>query len=113
MPALLLLSVIISALPCMRGFALSPADSARRLAACHSHHPATVPAAPLKTPASCQCCVEGHRAAIANAEFSPPPLTQVAAERPQHSFLAISWPPPSAVFSVTSASPPGAAPLRV
>ena len=113
MIAVLLLGTIFAALPGAQAlaeavFSVAPAGHP---AGCHSHRPAT----PTPAPASYQCCVNGHVAAIPNAAFSSRPLearicgmSDASGLRPDftHDRLSVS-------FVVPSNSPPSAVPLRI
>jgi hypothetical protein len=108
-----LLGAIFVALPGAQALAEAPFSGApaRHPAGCHSHGPAT----PSRAPASYQCCVSGHNAAVPNAAFSSRPLEAricglivILPSRPDAASGRFS-----VIFVVPSNSPPGAAPLRI
>ena len=79
-------------------------------AGCHAPRPATPPAAP----ASYQCCVNGHHAAIPSAPVSLRPLLAEFSRKPDSgggsASLLLAH---VAVIAASSSSPPGSAPLRI
>jgi hypothetical protein len=104
------LLIAMAAMPAAQAMPV-PAVQTPHPAGCHSHGPAT----PSPAPASYQCCVTGHDAAIPSAARSPRPVVArfAAWDGGESLALASTF---SAHFSsnvVTSSSPPGIAPLRV
>src|SRR5258708_7427026 len=77
-------------------------------AGCHEHG-GTVPA---PSPASYQCCVEGHHAAIPGGTFTPPALV-VPTPHARSEFLTSATGSYFVVSTVPSHTPPGIAPLRI
>ena len=106
MAAFLLLVALTAALPGVQAFAMSAAPV--HPAGCHNHLPSK------PAPASYQCCVSGHDAALPNATFSPRPLVvqilSLDSEKlPLTSILSLR----STMLVVPGSSPPGSAPLRI
>jgi len=88
-----------------------PAAQTGHPAGCHGHGPA----APSPAPASYQCCVNGHDAAIPSAACAMRPLVAQFAALAGGEDLALAS-TFRADFSsnvVTAGSPPGTAPLRI
>jgi len=106
-----LLGTIFAALPGAQTLAAFPAAPAGHPAGCHSHRPPT----PSPAPASYQCCVSGHDAAIPNAAFSSRPLEAriCSVAVAQQVRLDSSSDRLSVTFVVPSNSPPGAVSLRI
>jgi hypothetical protein len=103
---LLLLITLAARLPGAPALAFSAAPA--HPAGCHSH----LPAPPV--PASYQCCVNAHDAAMPSAIFSPhPALTQFSAVGGDQGALPSFPSDHSEILSVASGSPPGAVPLRI
>jgi hypothetical protein len=110
MVAMLLLFTMTAALP---GAQAMPVPSARadHALGCHHHGPAT----PSPVPTSYQCCVNGHHAAAPSVSFA---IRFVAAQVGRSNSddgprLVLLLGMNSAIFVVSSNSPPGAAPLRI
>src|SRR5579864_920050 len=109
MIAMLLLVAIFLALPgAQAGASVAPPQHP---AGCHSHSPAT----PAPTPASYQCCVNGHAVALPTASFASPPLeAQVCGLAVARQLgLDSSSDRLSVAFVLPSNSPPGAVSLRI
>ena len=106
MAALLLLVALAATLPGVQAVVISAAPT--HPAGCHNHLPSK------PAPASYQCCVSGHHAALPNATFSPRPLpTQVFALSSEELSLTSIASLPSAILVFPCSSPPGSAPLRI
>jgi len=109
MVATVLLLATVSAWP---GAATMPFGTpAGHAAGCHGHEPAT----PSPAPASYQCCVSGHHAAIPNLSFS---LRVVAAQvggldGSDGPGLRLLVRLNAATLVVPADSPPGPVPLRI
>lgn len=106
MAGLLLLVALAAALPGVQALALpvTPAHPA----GCHNHPPAK------SAPASYQCCVSGHDAALPNATFSPRPLVvQILSLDSEKLSIASILSLHSATLVFPGSSPPGSAPLRI
>jgi hypothetical protein len=104
--ATLLLLVALAARPGVQVLAISAVPT--HPAGCHSHLPAK------PAPASYQCCVNGHHAAIPSPTFSPRPLVAQILS-PDGEKLSIASVPSlhSATLVFPGSSPPGFAPLRI
>jgi hypothetical protein len=110
--AAFLVVITVSALPGVHAFALSNegSGSSQPPASCHHH----LPVAPSKAPVSYQCCVNGHHAAVPSATFSLQPLAvELSSSDNRHPFSVAFSDLLSPMISPPSASPPGAAPLRI
>jgi len=101
------------------GHAAAPlAGLSDRPAACHMHADNTLPDSqlphpPRPAPASYQCCLTGHNAAVVQTSFSPQPSAErVRVTEPIEHELTVSS-SGLEVPLVLSADPPGTAPLRI
>lgn len=110
MVAVLLSLTMTTALPGAHAVAI-PATQTGHPAGCHSHGPAT----PSPAPASYQCCVSGHHAAIPSVSFSAQLLLAQFAtlDGGEDLSLASTLFAHSSLNVVTAGSPPGIAPLRI
>ena len=108
-----LLGVIFAALPGARAGAVFAETSAEHPAGCHSHGPETP--TPNRAPASYQCCVNGHHAAIPNASFASRALEARSCGMSDASGLRpdLAHDRLSLLFVVPSCSPPRAVSLRI
>jgi hypothetical protein len=88
-----------------------------RPAGCHAHKnlpDSPLPHSPLPAPASYQCCLTGHDAAVVPASTSPQPPAPSAPAPPQiESLLTGYFLGGLEVSMVPSAEPPGTTPLRI
>jgi hypothetical protein len=104
------LLIAMAAMPAAQAMPF-PAVQTPHPAGCHSHGPAT----PSPAPASYQCCVTGHDAAIPSVARALRPLVArfAASDGGEDLALASTF---AAHFSsnvVIASSPPGIAPLRI
>jgi hypothetical protein len=94
-----------------------PAGVGERPAACHMRGGQTLPDSPLHprpTPANYTCCLTGHNAAVVQTSYSSQPSTESArVALPIELALTGLFLSRGVVSIVLSASPPGAAPLRI
>lgn len=113
MIAMLLLGTIFAALPGAQALAVAvfSVAPAGHPAGCHSHRPAT----PTPAPASYQCCVNRHVAALPNASFTSRPLEAriCGLAFASRLLLGSAFNLDSVILVVPSSSPPFAAPLRI
>ena len=90
-----------------------------RPAGCHAHGGQSLPLSPLPhsplpAPASYQCCLTGHDAAVVPDSISPQPPAQCAAvPRQIESLLTGYFLVDFEVSMIPSADPPGITPLRI
>jgi hypothetical protein len=119
---LLIAALVTAALP-TGALVLAAADHApsaavgERPAGCHAHKnppDSPLPHSPLPAPASYQCCLTGHDAAVVPASTSPQPPAPSAPAPPQiESLLTGYFLGGLEVSMVPSAEPPGTTPLRI
>jgi len=121
---LLIAALVTAALP-TGALVLAVADHApsaalgERPAGCHAHGGQSLPLSqmphsPLPAPASYQCCLTGHDAAVVPASTSPQPPAPSAPVPPQiESLLTGYFLGGLEVSMVPSAEPPGTTPLRI
>jgi hypothetical protein len=121
---LLIAALVTAALP-TGALVLAAADHApsaavdERPAGCHTHGGQSLPLSqlphsPLPAPASYQCCLTGHDAAVVPASTSPQPPAPSAPAPPQiESLLTGYFLGGLEVSMVPSAEPPGTTPLRI
>ena|ERR1700687_3725667 len=121
---LLIAALVTAALP-TGALVLAAADHApsaavdERSAGCHAHAGQSLPLSqlphsPLPAPASYQCCLTGHDAAVVPASTSPQPPAPSAPVPPQiESLLTGYFLDGLEVAMVPSAEPPGTTPLRI
>jgi len=121
---LLIAALVTAALP-TGALVLAAADHApsaaldERPAGCHAHGGQSLPLSqlphsPLPAPASYQCCLTGHDAAVVPASTSPQPPAPRAPVPPQiESLLTGYFLDGLEVAMVPSAEPPGTTPLRI
>jgi hypothetical protein len=115
--AVLLLLTMACGLPTAQGQSAATAQESHP-AGCHRHTPAVPAPSPshFPVPASYECCVNGHHAAIPNAAFSfEPAAGQLCgvngSNRPCLTVVASFH--AAMFFLVPSDSPPNVAPLRI
>jgi len=121
---LLIAALVTAALP-GGTLVLAAADHApsgalgERPAACHAHGGQSLPLSqmphsPLPAPASYQCCLTGHDAAVVPASTSPEPPAPSAPAPPQiESLLTGLFLGGLELSMAPSAEPPGTTPLRI
>ena len=113
---LLIAALVTAALP-TGALVLAAVDE--RPAGCHAHGGQSVPLSqlphsPLPAPASYQCCLTGHDAAVVPASTSPEPPAPSAPAPPQiESLLTGYFLGGLEVSMVPSAEPPGRTALRI
>jgi hypothetical protein len=122
---LLLIAALVSAPLPTGALVLAAADHVpsaavdERPAGCHAHGGQSLPLSqlphsPLPAPASYQCCLTGHDAAVVPASTSPQPPAPSAPVPPQiESLLTGYFLGGLEVSMVPSAEPPGTTPLRI
>jgi hypothetical protein len=122
---LLLIAALVSAALPTGALVLAAADHVpsaavdERPAGCHAHGGQSLPLSqlphsPLPAPASYQCCLTGHDAAVVPASTSPQPPAPSAPVPPQiESLLTGYFLGGLEVSMVPSAEPPGTTPLRI
>jgi hypothetical protein len=122
---LLLIAALVSAALPTGALVLAAADHVpatalgERPAGCHAHGGQSLPLSqlphsPLPAPASYQCCLTGHDAAVVPASASPQPPAASAPVPPQiESLLTGYFLGGLEVSMVPSAEPPGTTPLRI
>jgi hypothetical protein len=104
-----LLLITMAAMPGAQAMPF-PAAPAAHPAGCHGHGPS----APSPVPASYQCCVNGHDAAIPSTACAMRPLVaQFATLDGEDLTLSSTFSAHSSSNVVTASSPPGIAPLRI
>jgi len=108
--------VLLLGMASMPGAALVPQGRlSAPLAGCHGRHSGHRSEAPLPVPASLQCCVNGHHAALPSATFSSrTPLAPIADfNRESNLFVNSAGASHFAPSLLPSVRPPGLTPLRI